>query len=317
MIRRTLVLIGALALLSVPAFAICPDATTFGATQPACATATGLCGFQTPVAGHGAADVTGTFWSYTTGNPAFGIGNDNGSWPSTEWLFDTGDPAGNFVPFGTWAQDTRQDGCYTVIAPDPAARMIMAVADQDATGHSFLAVAAVIRTGFYADEFDFSLSRGAATTGQVITLRPLAAPVISGSVRNSATDRSVTLAPISAPTSLFYTGDSNILFTDIVKGFKVYRQDVPYANPAQPGPAPRGRAGWTAVGGVQAFGSSPTINVTCSTNVNVYLAYSLVFDGATTPFESDLVSANSAQPVACGPTLADPADRKFKVIPRK
>lgn len=328
--RRTLVLIGALALLSGPAFAVCADPTTFGSTQGGCSTNTGLCGFLTPT-GHSAADpaVHGFFWSWTTGNPTFGIGNDNGSWCSNcgtgtatdnSWFFDTGDP-GQFVSFGTWNQDLQgqpisQDGCYTVVAPDTVPRMVMMATDQDATGHSFFAVGAALETPGFADQFDFSLTRGTGANGILMTLRPLPAPSITASANISTTDKQVTLAPVSAPISAFYTADPTILATDIIKGYKIYRQDVPFTKPAQPGPAARARSGFTAVGGLQTFGTAPLIDITCTSNVNVYLAYSIVFDGAT-PFETDVVSANGSTPVACGPTLADPGEHKFKVIDKR
>lgn len=313
--RKALVLLAVFGLASVPAFAICADAPTFGAVVGQCPSSPdGLCAFVTPVADHVPANLTGYWWNLTTGNPLPATGADNGTWAMTgdpdagDWMFDLG--GGRMVPFGTWASTDKIDGCYSITGGFTESVNIMAVFDQNA-GQGYHAAVGVVRTPAFADEWDYSLSEGGAHDGLDKPLVAIPKPSIVASTKVDDLNRQVTLASLSTIGGI-YT-DSLVPFSAVAKGVKVYRYNVPVGGQA---PVDRTRSLWTAVSGTLPFDAvNDTLTLTCTGDTWIYLAYAVVYDST---FESAVVGENSVS-VACGPTLADPDQKgkKFRMIDRK
>lgn len=311
--RKALVILALFGLASVPASAICVDAPTFGSIVGPCPTTVdGLCAFVTPVPGHTPYEMTGFWWNMLTGVPAVASGNDNGSWTITgdvdagDWMFDVG--GGRMVPFGTWGQTDKIDGCYSTQAGFAESVNIMAVFDQGA-GVGYHAAVGVMRTPWWADEWDYSLSEGGAHDGMDKPLMPIVKPYVVASDKNTVPGSVIlTLDGLTVDGVEGVYHDSLVSSANIVKGVKLYA-----INAAAP-PTDRTRAAWgTAVATYLFDGVDETVTLACASGT-WYLAYSIVYDST---FESPYVSANST-PINCDPTLAEPGDgKKFRLLKGK
>ena len=308
--RKALVILALFGLASVPASAICVDAPTFGSVVGPCpSTVDGLCAFVTPVPDHGPYNLTGYWWNMLTGIPTIGSGNDNGSWAITgdmdagDWMFDLG--GGRMVPFGTWGQTDKIDGCYSTQAGFAESVNIMAVFDQDgAVGYH--AAVGVMRTPWWADEWDYSLSEGGAHDGMDKPLMPIPRPqILSWSKDDALTTTTLTLAGLTADIPGVYH-DSNLTNSHIVKGVKLYVV-------SGDAPVDRTRTLWgTAVATYLFDGINESLTLACPGTYN--LAYSVMYDSS---FESPIVGPHT-QVVACGDALAEPGEgKKFRLLKNK
>lgn len=314
-IALTVTAIAAVAVVAGPAFATCGTSVGFGQIAAACGG--GYCYVVSPT-GHDNASIPGSFWALGFGNPAVGSGDDNGDWQDNEpappanitgWLRNYPGAPGPYIT-GTWADSDQIDGCIdTKIAPGKANEvMVIAFSDADDTGSTgYFAAAATSRVLGQSPDFAFSQD-----IGTNITLVAIPTPAVSTSTRVSATERQVQLTPVSRPASGFYAG-TDVTATDVIAGIKLYKNEQAFSNPPAGGPTTRDAAAWTAASGTLAFDTANTVNLTCASDVNIYLAYSIVYESG---FESNRVSA-SGPPVACGPNLADPGNRQFRLIDRK
>lgn len=295
MMRKTLFLALAAACVAVvaapSAHAICGTPLTFGQSLENCGG--GFCYVVTP---DGNVPSSGSFWSLGTGNTGTGLGDDNGTFPVSDWCRAYG--PGCYLA-GDWGGDGRIDGCIDgKIAPGKTVSVM---------GFQFGTVNAGV--GYYAANGTSRNNAGSeievAASGQNIVLQPIPTPTISGTLRNP-TDFSVQIT-LSSPALGAYTSDAVAGPSDVIKTYRVYKQVVP-----RDGTAPTSRdagAGWV-LAGTPTVGQPFTYTETaCSTNSDIYLALGVGYDSG---FSSQFVSANSTK-IQCGPNLADP-DRNFKLI---
>lgn len=315
--KITLILaVGAAAVaLASPALAICSAAITYGQIDAVCSTGPlGYCYVVSPT-GHLRDTIDSSYWALGFGDPAALSGDDNGTLQDSDagagnpagWLRDYG--IGTYLT-GTWADDGRIDGCIDgkIATGKTAEVMVVGFSDADNAGSTgYFAAVATSRVPGNATQFDF-----ANDVGTDVNLVAIPAPSVTGSTKVSNTERQVTLAPVARPDAGFYAGNG-VSASDVIAGIRLYKNEQAFSNPPAGGPTTRDAAAWTAVGGTLAFGAPNTVNLTCSSDVNIYLAYTIVFDSG---FETAKVSANGL-PVACGPNLADPGNRQFKLIDRK
>jgi hypothetical protein len=307
----TVVLAAAAALLLPDeCFAVCGNAVTFGQLDYNCGG--NFCYVISPGAKAGNV-VEGSFWSLTFGNPTTGLGNDNGTWTTSAgtsqesgWCRKSG--PGCYMT-GTWAQDAGIDGCIeNQFAPGKSVEIqVTAFTDQSVNGATgFFAVASARRTPV-TPEFDFTFVNGGGTATD-INLVAIPKPVIVSSTRVSSNQTDVTVkGPDQASLSGGVYGDGSATFSDVIKGWKLFKKVLPEGSPA---PNNRDKSsGWTAVSGRVDIGTNATDSTTgCASNQDIYYAVGLVFDSN---FETKFLSGNSTV-VKCGPTLAEPP--RFKII---
>ena len=113
---------------------------------------------------------------------------------------------------------------------------------------------------------------------------------------------------------LAYNTNGLAPLSSVITGYRVYGRTVG-RNASLPADRNTSNPAWAALTPAKvALGSPATVQVTCATDCDAYLGLTLVFDGAT-PFETKAVSA-SPRKVQAGPTLAQPGDPDFRVIPR-
>jgi hypothetical protein len=253
----------------------------------------------------------GSFWILGNGDPtAHPAGDeqgvDSGSWPAVEggygyyyygWVTFGLSPyaayAYSAAISGTWAADGRIDGC-----PDPVPNACIAVLISDQ--HDGV--------GYFA-----MITKARDLNGNYELTQAGNAPYDLVQIPKLAIDDSNTVSP--SLVSLLVTGpDAASLAAGLyldggcpspIAGYKVRAQNIPEGGGA---PSDRARDAWTEVSGTVPLGTQTSVEVGCTGNTDVYLATSVVFDSG---YELELVGENSTR-VACGPTIADPADLQPK-----
>jgi len=279
--------------------AVCGAPLIFGQATPNCGG--GYCYVVSPASTAGATG--GSFWALGFGNPAVDSptagGDDSDGFPVQDWCRPSG-PGCYLV--GDWGGDERVDGCIggKVAAGKTAEIMVVGLSDGNA-GQGFFAVAAVGRQPTGSD-FDY------ANIGQNLTLAPIPTPNITNTVRTAP---NVAITVNSPAITAGFFGDASVTQGDLVKSYRIYKQVLARGAAA---PSTRNRSAWTAAGAAVAVGQPFSYTETsCATNSDIWLATAVVFDSG---FETSFVSGNS-RPVQCGPTIAEPSDKGFKVIERK
>jgi hypothetical protein len=250
-----------------------------------------------------------TFWAVGTGDPAVGMGDDNGAVDiiANGGFYFGGYTYSSYIPggylqagnvFSNWQGGV--DGCVEGLNC-----MCVLFSDQDGDAGFF-----AISGGQSAANFDTSINLGGSDgngNNLPIALVSIAAPSITGSVRDTGTFNVNLDVGAAAPAGGSYVQDGcNCGPT----GFKVLQSIVPRGNMP---PSDRGNAAWTeptlgdgtSAQPVSAFGSTVSIRSSCGTSdTDVYLTTSLQFDSG---FGTDVVSGNSSR-VECGPNVANPLD---------
>jgi hypothetical protein len=273
---RTICLIGAISIaftIAGPVRASCTGAfVSFGQLTKACTGGTAYCYLRSPGLDT-TASILGSFWSLGYGNPAPGLGNDNGSRSAGEhWLF--GESSGIYLA-GYW-NDPGVDGCIAGEIPSGETSEIMAMELSDTdifNQEGFFAAAAVARHPASNPEFDFS-----GGIQRDIVMAPIPLPKI-GVATFSASSQPVYPQDVSPG---FYS-DGAVTQSQVIVGYRVYYQEgIPPPN--------RRRSAWTAFSPVVPLGQ-PYVRSDCfccgGWPMIMTFAVSLVFaDG----FETDYLS---------------------------
>jgi hypothetical protein len=274
------------------------------------------------------------FWSLDTGNPAPGLGDDNGGFdPHYNWLYVytyyyAGAPyygaKGRIAGIGgagalSWQSAPAIDGCVmnsgaTELIDGTECTCLMVTDQWDwdfggPLGPQPAGLFAVMSARTNASgTFDISQN------GADFVLKPIPKPTITDSVRNGTNfDIDRLSVNVPAPVEGVYQKDG----CDCFVGYKVYGKLQ--ARGSAP-PTDRDAAGWTLLnldGGapqvVTPLGGPVDLELLgqCASNQDLYLGTALVMSSG---YETPLVSADSTR-VECGPDLANPASIRPRVNP--
>ncbi len=236
-------------------------------------------------------DFEGFFWTIGAGDPAIGLGTDNGSFLAQYpggWLNAPIASYAVYIGYNVGTADWSAggvDGC-----PDsaiPAGNLCTAMLLNDQFGGE----------GFFAllsDQADGGLNYDLDKYGFQINLSAMPVPTIGTAIPGSGST-TVTVNPVSVSSGLFEDPGCNSALT----GYKVYSQNVGQLGAP---PVSRDASLWTVgSAGVETIGQDATVDVTCSTLDDLYFAVSLVFDSG---FETPLLGGNSAS-LRCDALLGD------------
>ncbi|MCP3980573.1 MAG: hypothetical protein GY716_14820 [bacterium] len=236
--------------------------------------------FYTPVS----PTIKGSFWALGFGDPAVGAGVDNGSWNMydgpwsyTSWLY-VYPYYGYALLTGEW-DDPEIDGCIDNTPSPPC--MAIAISDEDEDGRGYYG----LLTTRENELGNFSFSQPGSAP---ILLATIPRPNLSTSAVGSALDVEVALDPLSSD-GQYLDPDCD---TDLIEGYRVYRQAVSLNAPA---PASRERDGWELAVHGQLPGGAPipvgqarVVPATdCTPGGRLYYSVSLVFEDG---FETGHVS---------------------------
>lgn len=253
--------------------------------------------------------LTGFFWGVGIGNPALGVGADNGSFAALDWFYIyPGFPAGILT---TWAASAGIDTCIDV--QGALGSRCQATFLQDVDPSTGQGVFALISTADDPASGDFYLN---LEGGAAINLAPAAQMPILNSTRNG--DQGVTVQ-LGGPTAEALAagayldaalacqgagGGGTDPLNGLVDGYSIRYQVLPRGS--QP-PSDFGADGWNDGGtGVLPLGMPGQVAVDCGgQDADVYLTYQLHLDSG---FAAPLVSASSTR-IECGPNVADPQQR--------
>jgi hypothetical protein len=254
-------------------------------------------------------EFSGVFWALGTGDPAFGLGDDNGDFYSANWFHYDSDPTYGVYYAGyvntNWGQNGI-DGCLlnagATSGLDGDECTCILLSDQYGTDGYFAIASSMVDINGHT-YFDMPGADGNGNGGPII-LVPIPKPFITLADTNFATrdiDLTVTIDPFS--TGIYEKDGCDCGPV----GFKIRSMLIPRGDPP---PADRDAELWTelelAGGGAQPvtpLGSSVTVASTCGYAYHdVYLAAQLIFDSG---FGTAVVSRNSTR-IECGPTLAEP-----------
>jgi hypothetical protein len=256
----------------------------FGQILPNCGG--GYCYVVSP-GDHTAQSLAGSFWSFGSGQPAAGQGNDNGTMPVGGWLVPWGS---NLYIGGNWRSSPAIDGCIDgAIEPGkPAEIMVALISDESYS--SFFAVAAARRVAGDPPAFDFTFVAGGGVAHDIDLVELPRARVVNVSSYDVFELASPTLAQLSPG---IYS-DGSVTAAELVTGYRVYKQTT-WAGSF------RTTAGWTAVTGIVPLGQNVVVTVPWPSG-QLSLATTLVFDGG---FETAHVGPPAHALALCHPTDAD------------
>jgi hypothetical protein len=256
-----------------------------------------------------------SFWAVGTGDPAFGVGNDNGPYDMVEnggfyfggYTYSATIPGGYLQAgrlAGTWENPTAAgeatDGC---VGGNNC--MCVLISDQDGT-EGFYAIAGALSDATFSTSINLGGSDGNGNN-LPIALVNIAAPSITDSVRDQGSFDVNLGISAAAPAGGNYVQNGCACGPS---GFQVLQMIVPRGNMP---PSDRDIGAWTVptLGDgvtpqpVTAFGGTVTVRSSCGTSdTDVYLSTGLVFDSS---FGTAVVSGNSSR-VECGPNVANPLD---------
>jgi hypothetical protein len=275
------------------------DPTFFYSSYFGGTTYCGAYGGCTPVS----PNLSATFWRLGAGDPAIGIGNDNGS-------FDLVGAGGVYFPayassgyyggaslVSGWQPGT--DGCI-----DGGNCLCMLLTDTDGD-NTYYAIASAQSSATLTTVLRQPGTDGSGAYAAPIILQPVQAPQITGSTR--AGTEVVLDVNVPAPGAVYNSGNTNC--NCAATGYRVLTQTL--ARGSMP-PSDRS-SGWVEASGVVPIGTPTQVTTSCgATDQDVYLATELVFDSG---FGTSVVSRNSSR-VECGTTLADPDDKPRTPRPR-
>lgn len=260
------------------------------------------------------ANLRGNFWVLASGAPA-GDGHDDGTgngppvvgaWPALEngantpngatgWV-RSGPAGGNYVYIeGNWAGDARVDGCPDAVATQPTC-LAIALTDHTGGADSYFAII----TKQERSDGNYDLARPGSAS---YILAPVPKPRITGSSR---TGNDVTLqigAPL--PGNLAAGSYLDPACGAAIVSYKVRGRIVPRGSGVGAGRDP---AQWTDFQTANipiALGTSILADCSETTNQDVYLAQTFIYDSG---FEATFVSRESTR-AECGPQIAQPQQR--------
>jgi hypothetical protein len=261
------------------------------------------------------AAASGVFWALGGGDAADGVGNDNGTWLSENWLYGYYYPGYGFAPFTLFtAWDAPGvDGCINLTGGlgSPGTCTCILLTDELNGVGKFAAVS--VQTDAGGDSY---LNR---TTGNApIVLRDMPKPQILGSTRDPGTFNIVMNITVPPPASGLYEAATCGCAEAV--SYKLYQAVVPRGD-APPASRDIAVGGWSEMnlaGAVpQPLGGTPagtpvSVESLCgASNTDVFVTAQLVFDSG---FATDVVSTNSTR-VECGPNIAEPQPIRPKVRP--
>jgi hypothetical protein len=293
-ISRLVIVLGAMGMLaSLPASAVCADASLFGS------------GYFSGT-NDDATQAIGAFWGVGQYNPATsggaGTGTDNGACQSNgtgcnalPWI-----RGGKPYIAGDWAGDSIYDHCIQSSPNPQPSKMVVAFSMPSSTpgGTAYAAVCNVE----VSDNFSFGPGFAVdVPAGQVPK------PVVQSTSR-TATSVTANFSPPALGGGILDEAACGLS----IGSYKVYRRSLA---PDSPAPADRGRVsgGWTQVGGTFAATDPASATVDCTSAADVYFAYGLiVHDGLGSQYELEHVGTNSSV-VRCNSTAAI-APNNFKII---
>jgi hypothetical protein len=263
------------------------------------------------------------FWGLTVGNPAIGLGADNGVFSPDVWIYGAPPFGGNYFYyrqlFTNWAANAQIDGCVADAGPvigqiDGTECTCILMTDQwNGVGYfALLGKRVNVTSDFVFDD--------PGQTG--FRLQPIPKPTIVNSVRNPSTFNLDSITVRVDPGPGIFDPDG----CGCAAGYKIVATVLPRGSMP---PSDRTTATtWTelslAGGGVQAvtpLGATVDVESLCgASNTDVYLAAQIVGDSG---FTAANVSENSTR-IECGPQLADPmrparepADRPLQLRDRR
>jgi len=214
---------------------------------------------------HASETLAGTFWSFGSGSPAVGTGNDNGAWPLGNWLLPEGS---KFWLGGSWSASATIDGCIVgTTAPGKPAEIMVTLISDEASGTGFFAVASARRIVNAFPEFDFTFVAGGGVAHDIDLVEIPPARVLS-STRGTLVMRGPQLSEVIP--GLY--GDGSLAPEEVVKGYRIYRKP-------DNATSLRTSDGWVAVTGTIPLGQNSTVVWTCPPGGRLYVGYTLVFDG--------------------------------------
>ncbi len=273
--------------------AVCANARAIDGCSPSCQY------FLSPGVG-----ITGNFWSFGTGNPTVGAGDDNGSNLSNgnansndDWLL--GPPGGNRYIGGFWSV-AGVDGCID-LAPAPHRTVVLLTA-ADAPASE-----AATTKGYFALQCKETDANGNYALGALgpAVFAQIPYPRVTSSNRVDTVSVHANVNGPLANISGGVTADPSC--TNLITGYRLCTQ-VRDNGLGEPGDRSRG-AGWTCGNVVSGAGTPTSVDVPCGgPSRSVYLATSLVFDSG---FETSFVGQHVRIP--CDPTLSD-RPGNFKLI---
>lgn len=301
-----LLLVGGMGLLaSAPAQATCGlGDVPFGQDTPGACGAT-YCYVQSPGV-NTTSSIKARFWILGQGDPALGIGVDNGNLGDNNWLVSFGGP---LALTGNW-NVPGSDGCPGTSTD----RMAVSFSDVSADGlTSYFAAACATRNPSAANQFDFDNPSGAGH----IVLKTLAEKARYSTVR-SGTEAQITVQSPSFANIYYTDGSAGCAIANVIPQYDVWINVGPRPLAA---PTSRDNAGAWALAGTGNVGSPFTFTTACgTTNCDFFLAVSPKFANGFNTGDAPSGTAgvrvggpNSTRGQA-GPTLANPSD--FRRIER-
>ncbi len=267
----------------------------------------GICdgGYPCPNGSSMTPGARGVFWSLGSGDPAVGLGNDNGALEAVVASYPGAYTYGFLKLYPTspvllrtdWNQPGI-DGCALELGV-PLACVGVLLTDQDAAGNGYFLMQTIEANA--NNNFEMLAPGG----GGALTLAPLPRPGITGSTRIDAGTVQLDLAPPNLQNGLVLDPDCE----PPLVGYRILSQAV--ASGAQP-PSSRDIADWTDLSpAVVPPGTGTSVQVTCSGDQDIYLTTAIDFDSG---YRTTFVSTNSTR-VECGPNLADPIQQRPRLRP--
>jgi hypothetical protein len=254
------------ALAAAPARAFCTASVPFGQVGANCTP--GYCYVHSPGQNTNTS-IMGAFWSLTFGNPAVGLGDDNGAGSDSSWLLPS--PPDHYLS-GDWG-DAPYDGCATNGPAPLTNKMVVALSDVDATGATaYFAAVCTTRHPLSFPQFD----QGSLVPQGNIVLKTIAAPVIAGTVP-AGNEARITVSPPSFGSIYYSDGSAGCGIGSVIKQYDLWLKQLARNAPA---PIDRNQAagGWT-LANTCAAGSSCVVTTSCGTVAcDAYLAVSPRYD---------------------------------------
>ena len=247
--------------------------------------------------------ITGFFWGVGVGNPALGVGADNGGFTALEWLYIYPNYPAQVLT--TWAASTAIDTCIDVQGPLGGRCQVTFFQDVDSTNGSGLF--ALVSTADDPASGDFFLDNG----GVNMTMAPQVGMAVLGSVRagDTGVEIQVTGPSVDAIVAGSYLSDAPACqgagaggtdpLNGLVQGYRAVTQVLPRGSAP---PSDFDVRSWSPASDVLPLGAPAALSVSCDGDSDIYASYQLIFDSG---FEAPLVS-NTTTRVECGPNVANP-----------
>ena len=252
---------------------------------------------------------TGFFWGVGVGDPAPGVGADNGTFAAIDWMYVYPNYPASVLT--TWAASTDIDTCIDVQGALGERCQVTFFQDVDLENGGE-GLFAIVSTPDDSASGDFFLDNG----GVNITLAPADKMAILGSTRAGDTGVEIMLGSPAMPEAGLYLSDApacqgagvgGTAANGLIVGYQAVTQVVPRGSAP---PSDFSRAAWTNAGDVAPVGQPTAISVPCDGDSDVYASYAWEMDSG---FSSPIVSSSTTR-LECGANIADP-DQGIRVKP--